>query len=171
MFISVGERLVGYEIVEYRGIAMGVGKSSEGFRELAVKKLSDNAMELGANAVINMSMEIYPISDTVQEATAYGDAVLLKKQSSSVLLGDEEKPKIKLDAYVPKQKSNISVGKMMEVNGYKFVVCPDCNTKYKVGVDSDGNTHIKGFDDSDTSEPGLQIFCLKCGTKFTVPES
>ena len=43
---------------------------------------------------------------------------------------------------------------------------------YNIGytiLNENGEIQIKGFDDVDDKEPGLQVYCLRCGTKFTVP--
>lgn len=77
-------------------------------------------------------MEIYPISDTVQEATAYGNAVIVDDDTQKI----EEKPKVNLEAYIPKAKA--PVGKIYDLGGYKFVVCPKCGTKYKTESDENG---------------------------------
>ena len=50
------------------------------------------------------------------------------------------------------------------------MVCPICVTKYKVDIDENGKSHIRGLEVVDDAEPGMQIYCLKCGTKFTIPE-
>lgn len=114
-------------------------------------------------------MEIYPISSTTQEATAYGNAVIADPIDGVAVV--EKQPKVNLEAYTRKPKTDESpIGKIHDVNGFKFVVCPKCGTKYKVETDENGEVHIKGFDDVDDIEPGLQVFCLRCGTKFTVPE-
>lgn len=170
MIVSAGENIHDYKIAEQKEIVFGFCNSSEGagFRQTALKRMTDNAAKIGANAVINFQMEIYPISDTVQEATAYGNAVIADPIDG--IPRTETKQKVNLEAYIPKQKSDCPIGKIHDVGGYKFVVCPKCGTKYKVETDESGEVHIKGFDDVDDNEPGLQVFCLRCGTKFTVPE-
>jgi hypothetical protein len=47
-------------------------------------------------------------------------------------------------------------------------VCPHCHTKYKIDTDENGNNYIKGLQDVDPIEDGMQIYCLKCGIKFTI---
>lgn len=171
MLVSAGGNLEGYKISEYKDIVFGVCNSSEGggFRQTALKKMTENAAKLGATAVINFKMEIYPISGTVQEATAYGNAVIA--DSIDGFTNVETPHKINFEAYTRKPKSDESpIGQLHDINGYKFVVCPKCGTKYRVETDEKGEVHIKGFDDVDDDEPGLQVFCLRCGTKFTVPE-
>lgn len=171
MLVSAGENLHGYKIAEYKDIVFGVCNSSEGggFRQTALKKMTDNAEKLGANAVINFKMEVYAVSDTVQEATAYGNAVIA--DSIDGVKKVESQPKVNLEAYTRKPKVlSTPEGQIHDINGYKFVVCPNCGTKYRVETDEKGEVHIKGFDDVDDDEPGLQVFCLRCGTKFTVPE-
>jgi len=62
------------------------------------------------------------------------------------------------------------LGKFIEYADYKFVKCPSCGVKYKLDLNEEGHTHIKGMQDVDEIEPGMQIYCLRCGTKFTIPE-
>jgi len=42
--------------------------------------------------------------------------------------------------------------------------------KYKVSKDEQGKIRVMGLSDVDPEEAGLQIFCSRCGTKFTIPE-
>lgn len=172
MLVSAGENLHGYKIAEYKDIVFGFCNSSEGagFRQTALKKMVENAEKLGANAIINFRMEIYPVTSLAQEATAYGNAVIADPVDGYVHSEPQPK-KVNLEAYVRKPKaSETPLGQIHDIGGYKFVVCPKCGTKYKVETDENGEVHIKGFDDVDDNEPGLQVFCLRCGTKFTVPE-
>ena len=54
--------------------------------------------------------------------------------------------------------------------GQKVVLCPHCEAKYKA-KDENGKISIVGFGDVDENMEGQQIYCIKCGTKFSVPES
>lgn len=171
MLISAGDQIHGYKIVEYKDIVFGIASSSEGggFRQLALKKMAESASKLGATAVINFKMEIYPITGSVQEATAYGNAVIADPLEGTIQ--HQDRHQVKLESFIPKAKNpETPIAKVQSVGDYKFVVCPKCGTKYKVETNEKGELHIKGFDDVDDDEPGLQIFCLRCGTKFTVPE-
>ena len=171
MLISAGDNLGGYKILEYKAVVFGTASSAEGsnYRQTALKKACENADLLGANALINMHIEICQIADKTQEATVYGDAVIVKIDSDyGPATGEIHEHKVNLEAYLPKARKS-EIARVQEANGYKFVACPRCGTKYKTDVDVNGDVHIKGFHDVDDDEPGLQIFCLRCGTKFTVP--
>jgi uncharacterized protein YbjQ (UPF0145 family) len=167
MLISAGDTIEGYKISEDKGIVFGIASSTEGvaYRQSALKKILENASKLNANAVVNLHLEIYTISSGVQEITAYGNAVV----AESINAPATEKHRVNLEAYIPK-KDLSPVGKIHDIGEYKFVICPQCGTKYKLETKEDGTFFIKGFDDVDDIEPGLQVFCLRCGTKFTVPE-
>lgn len=169
MIISAGNSFEGYNIVEQKDLVIGVASSAEGagYRQNALKKAYTMAESKGANAIINLRMEIYPIKGENQEVTVYGDAVVVTAKDGSTVT--EESHRVNLEAYMPKAKS--ASAEILETNGYKFVACPRCGTKYKTDVDENGKVHIKGFEDVDDNEPGLQVFCLRCGTKFTVPGS
>ncbi len=55
--------------------------------------------------------------------------------------------------------------------GVESVICPHCGAKYKSKIDENGNVNIAGFNDIDAELDGQQIYCIKCGTKFTVPNN
>jgi len=172
MLISAGEKLEGYKVVEYKELVFGTAKSTEGesYRQIAIKKAEQMAEFMGANAIINFSIEIYTVKDNVQEITVYGDGVYVESLNGQSV-GSGKQTKVNLEAYMPKPKAQTSlVAKVQESNGYRFVACPNCGTKYKTDIDANGEVHIRGFDDVDDDEPGLQIYCLRCGTKFTVPD-
>ena len=50
------------------------------------------------------------------------------------------------------------------------VCCPHCSAKYKANKTEDGEVKIPGFCDVDPSSDGQQVYCIKCGTKFSVPK-
>ena len=165
MLISAGNTLEGYKILEYKDIVFGTSMPSEGamYRQNALDKACKAAEALGANAIINMHMCITP-----SEVTVYANAVYVSPLEGSAA---KQPNKVNLEAFIPKEKSSTAVASVQESNGYKFVVCPKCGTKYKTDLDENGHVHVKGFNDVDDIEPGLQIYCIRCGTKFTVPES
>lgn len=172
MLISAGNTLEGYKILEYKELVFGTARSSDGesFRQVAIKKAEQMAEFIGANAIINFSMEIYPIKDGLLEITVYGNGVFVEaKDGQPIITGKPNK--INLQAYMPKPKAqSVLTASIQDSNGFKFVACPKCGTKYKTDINANGEVRIKGFDDVDDDEPGLQIFCLRCGTKFTVPD-
>ena len=53
-------------------------------------------------------------------------------------------------------------------DGTKKILCPHCQAKYKAVRNAEGNFEIPGFGDVDSNIEGQQIYCIKCGTKFTV---
>lgn len=170
MLISAGNNLEGYKVLEYKELVIGVARSTDGisYRQIAVKKVIRAAESVGCNAILNLRMEIYPIGDDVQEITVYGNAVFVESTNGQAVISSKP-AKINLEAYIPKPKTPVLTASIQDGNGFKFVTCPKCGTKYKTEIDENGEAHIKGFEDADDDEPGLQIFCLRCGTKFTVP--
>ena len=172
MLISAGNTLEGYRILEYKELVFGTAKSTEGeaYRQVAIKKAEQMAEFMGANAIINFKMEFYSLNDNIQEVTVYGNAVNIETRGGTPVIASKPS-KVNLEAYMPKPKEPETLtAEIQESNGYKFAACPKCGTKYKTDVDEKGEVRIKGFDDVDDEEPGLQIFCLRCGTKFTVAE-
>ena len=121
-----------------------------------------------------MHVDVYPINDILQEATAYGHAVVALPLEGYIPTEGTSSGTRKVDihSFIPKapvEKSELA--ELQDANGYKFVACPRCGTKYKTDIDENGEVHIRGFEDVDDEEEGLQIYCLRCGTKFTVPGS
>ena len=176
MLLSMSDKIEGYKIVEYKKIVFGSATSGEGigYRQSAIEKMWQNAENVNANAIINLRVNVYPINDILQEATAYGHAVnVLPLEGYIATEGTSTQAhKIDIHSFMPKthvKKSEIA--ELQEANGYKFVACPRCGTKYKTDIDEKGEVRIKGFEDVDDEEEGLQIYCLRCGTKFTVPGS
>ena len=76
------------------------------------------------------------------------------------------------DNAVDTTSQKIEEGKIKDSeDGSKTVLCPHCKAKYKARVNENGETVIAGFNDIDPKLEGQQIYCIKCGTKFTVPKS
>ena len=168
MLISVGEQIAGYKIIEQKEILFGVASSTEGvmYRQSALKKLVQAAEQIGANALINVHVEMYQTSPDVVEATAYGNAVIAEQTWGNISQTTEKSVNPMLNVQV-----DSPIAELIDANGYKFVVCPKCKSKYKADIDENNHIRIVGFDDVDDTEPGLQIYCLRCGSKFTVPDN
>ena len=138
------------------------------------------AQNIGANGVINFHFEISSAnysSDT--EIAAYGNAVVIRPIENYVPIGKlgniiaelaGTKTSETNESAPEKKCTKTQTGDIIENAGYKFVVCPKCGTKYKLDIDENGKSHIRGLSDVDDIENGTQIYCLRCGTKFTIPE-
>lgn len=171
MFMSF-KQFIGGELSSYTEL-------SDESRQRALDRLLDSARRIGANAVINFRFEISssPYAGNA-EVVAYGNAVVIKPIKNYVPTGGLGNILAEfVDAYISTktafmpEKTYIESpqGEILENNGYKFVVCPKCGTKYKIDVNEKGEHYIKGLEDVDDVEPGTQIYCLKCGTKFSIP--
>lgn len=57
-----------------------------------------------------------------------------------------------------------------ESGQFTYAICPECQLKYKVTKDENGKIRVLGLTDVDPEEAGMQIYCSRCGTKFTIPE-
>ena len=168
------KQFVGGELTSYTEL-------SDESRQKALDRLLESARRIGANAVINFRFEISSSTFSGNsEVVAYGNAVVIRPIKNFVPIGglgnilaefvDVYSAGNLTSIYDQKTYEESPEGQILENSGYKFVVCPHCGTKYKVDVDKDGKPHIAGLTDVDDIEPGMQIFCIKCGTKFTVPE-
>lgn len=62
------------------------------------------------------------------------------------------------------------LGKLAKEDSQLFVLCPSCGMKYAAEVTSNMVIKVRNFEDEDPDERGQQIFCIKCGQKFTVPQ-
>ena len=69
------------------------------------------------------------------------------------------------------KKEETIVGKFEEKDGTIVAICPHCATKYKTIKNEKGEIKIAGFNDIDGNLEGQQIYCIKCGTKFTTPQN
>lgn len=167
------KQFVGGELSSYTEL-------SDESRQKALDRLLASARRIGANAVINFRFEIAssPYAGNA-EVVAYGNAVVIKPIINYVPMGGLGNLIAEfVDAYTgcktnfepTKTYIESPAGEVIENAGYKFVVCPKCKTKYKVDTDENGKPKINGLQDADNLEPGMQIYCLKCGTKFTIPE-
>jgi len=152
---------------------------SDEARQKALDRLISSARRIGANAVINFRFEITTAPYTTNaEVVAYGNAVVIEPIRNYVptgglgnILAEFVDAYMGSKNYTPQKIYNESpAGEIVENSGYKFVICPHCQTKYKVDINENGNTYIRGLQDVDNIEPGTQIYCLRCGTKFTIPE-
>lgn len=173
MLVSVSEIIEGYKIVEHKGIVVGVGNSSTDgrkYRDVAIKNLTESAQALGANAISNVRLDVNNVLGSTVEATAYGNAVIIESINAPVASHQE---RVNYNKFITSNmdKDESAQAEILDMNGFKFVVCPKCKSKYKADIDAEGHVHIKGFDDVDDNEPGLQVYCIRCGSKFTVPEN
>lgn len=171
ILLSVSNEIHGYSIIEHKDFVLGVGSSvndGTAFRGIAIKRAAIRAANLGANALLNIHLDIHQIGDGY-EATAYGNAVYVEVNNKETLQAQSQKAN--LEAFIPKPKrEETKKGEIIDLNGYKFVVCPKCKSKYKANIKPNGEIEIKGFEDIDDIEPGVQIVCVNCSTKFTVPD-
>lgn len=176
------KNFVGGELTSYTEL-------SDEARQKSLDRLLASARRIGANAVINFRFEITnsPYGNNA-EVVAYGNAVVIRPIKNYVPTGGLGNILTEfVDAYMTgknlnkeeseekdnqqKIKRNVLIspkGDIIENNGFKFIECPHCKTKYKVDTDENGNNYIKGLQDVDPIEEGMQIYCIKCGTKFTI---
>lgn len=172
------KQFVGGELSSYTEL-------SDESRQKALDRLLTSARRLGANAVINFRFEISASAyGGNAEVVAYGNAVIIRPIKNYVPTGGlgnilaefvdcytaGKTNFIPEKTYEEKLVEKSPDGEIIENAGYKFVICPKCKTKYKIDSDENGIHYIKGLQDVDITEPGMQIYCLKCGTKFTIPE-
>lgn len=156
---------------------------SDEVRQRAWDRMLSSAKGIGANGIINFRFEITPIAygaSGTAEVIAYGNAVVLEPIKNYVPMGglgnilaefvdgmignssasETLKPKVKTSA-----KAEVT-----KIGDITYAICPECKLKYKVTKDGNGVTRVLGLTDVDPEEEGLQIFCSRCGTKFTIPE-
>ena len=172
------KNFVGGELTSYTEL-------SDEARQKALDRMLASARRIGANAVINFRFEITnsPYGNNA-EVVAYGNAVVIRPIKNYVPTGGLGNILTEfVDAYMTnkiskdnnfeenQQKQSIIKsprGEIIENNGFKFISCPYCGIKYKIDTDENSNSYIKGLEDVDPIEEGTQIYCLKCGKKFTI---
>lgn len=158
---------------------------SDEVRQRAWDRMVSSARRIGANAVINFRFEITPViygTGGTAEVIAYGNAVVIEPIKNYVPMGgignilaefvdnfstgcthSATKP-----APTPVKKSKKA--EIVQNGEFSYAVCPECKIKYKLAKDENGKINLAGFSDIDPNEEGLQIFCTRCGTKFTIEE-
>lgn len=157
---------------------------SDEVRQRAWDRMISSAKRIGANAVINFRFEITPVmygAGGTAEVIAYGNAVVIEPIKNYVpmgglgnilaefvdgVVGNPSSVSTVIKPQV-KQSPKAEITKMGDIT---YAICPECKLKYKVTKDENGVTRVLGLTDVDPKEDGLQIFCSRCGTKFTIPE-
>jgi uncharacterized protein YbjQ (UPF0145 family) len=154
---------------------------SDEVRQRAWDRMVSSARRVGANAVINFRFEITPVmygTGGTAEVIAYGNAVVIEPIKNYVPLGGLGNILAEfVDCYAGNPSSQTkpqpkkSPKAEISINGeFTYAICPECKLKYKITKDENGKNKILGLSDVDPNEDGLQIFCPRCGTKFTIPE-
>lgn len=158
---------------------------SDEVRQRAWDRMVSSAKRIGANAVINFRFEITPViygSGGTAEVIAYGNAVVIEPITNYVpmgglgnilaefvdgYLGGGGAP---IDSPSTKKVKASKKAEITKIGDFTYAICPECQLKYKVTKDENGVTRVLGLTDVDPDEDGLQIFCSRCGTKFTIGE-
>lgn len=157
---------------------------SDEVRQRAWDRMVSSAKRIGANAIINFRFDITPVmygAGGTAEVVAYGNAVVIEPIKNYVPLGGLGNILAEfVDGFhggnantAPAKKPQNKVSPKAEITStgeFSYAVCPECKLKYKLTKDENGQTRVMGLTDVDPSEDGLQIFCSRCGTKFTIPE-
>ena len=155
---------------------------SDEVRQRAWDRMVSAALRIGANAIINFRFEITPVmygTGGTAEVIAYGNAVVIKPIKNYVPLGGlgniladfvdnfsgggSDCPTVTAPKVSPK-------GTLVKQGDITYAVCPECQLKYRITKDEDGKVKVVGLTDVDLEEDGFQIFCSRCGTKFTVSQ-
>lgn len=160
-------------------------------RQKALDRLISSAKNIGANAVINFkfaqSMMQYSNDNQV---IAYGNAVVIRPIKNYIPTGGLGNILVE---FVEKYAGNVNnqhsgtkqtqkqadikikddatpLGEIVLMGEQSYVCCPQCKTKHRVRI-ADGKYYIAGLEDVDDIEAGCQVHCLRCGYKFTIPNS
>lgn len=174
------KNITGGELTSYTNL-------SDEVRQKAWDRMVTSAKRMGANAVINFRFEITPImlgTGGTAEVVAYGNAVVIEPIENYVPMGGLGNILAEfVDNYSAggcscnhekhEETATVKASPIAQItsNGeFLYAVCPECSIKYNVTKDENGKTRILGLADVDAEEDGLQIFCSRCGTKFTIPE-
>ncbi len=156
---------------------------SDEVRQRAWDRMVSSAKRIGANAIINFRFEITPVmygSGGTAEVIAYGNAVVIEPIKNYVPMGGLGNILAEfVDGYLggkdicpqPTIKEISPKATINKVGDIEYVICPSCQLKYKSTKDENGETRVLGLTDVDPDEDGLQIFCSRCGTKFTIPKT
>ena len=182
MFMGL-KTIIGGELDSYTDLCNEV-------RQKALDRLISSARNLGANAVINFKFSQNMNYSNDNQVIAYGNAVVIRPIKNYIPTGglgnilvefvdkyvgniDAQKSKskqIQQREEIRFQEDRTPEGKIVTLGDQTCVCCPECNTKHKVRV-QDGKYYIAGLEDVDGAEAGCQVHCLRCGFKFTIPNS
>lgn len=161
---------------------------SDEVRQRAWDRMVSSAKRIGANAVINFRFEITPVmygTGGTAEVIAYGNAVVIEPIKNYVPMGGIGNILAEFvdnfstgsgcnchhEEQIKEVKPEVSpVANITENGEFTYAICPECKLKYKVTKDENGHTKVLGLADVDPEENGMQIFCSRCGTKFTIPD-
>lgn len=157
---------------------------SDEVRQRAWDRMVSSARRIGANAVINFRFEITPVmygTGGTAEVIAYGNAVVIEPIKNYVPMGGLGNILAEFvdhycgggginDATPSKKIKESPKAELTKVGDITYAICPECKLKFKVTKDENGKTRAMGLGDIDPEEDGLQIYCSRCGTKFTIPE-
>ena len=158
----------------------------EEVRQRAMDRLIQRAVMLHANAVINFKFTQNMMQYTNDnQVIAYGNAVVIKPIKNYVPLGGLGNILVEfVDKYIDNNNSNqnhqnetiivdtpILTGEIVSVENQTYVRCPKCGVRHKVKLNEQNKYYIVGLPDVDDELEGCQIHCLKCGEKFTIPQS
>lgn len=154
---------------------------SDEVRQRAWDRMVSSAKRIGANAIINFRFEITPVmygTGGTAEVIAYGNAVVIEPIRNYVPMGGIGNILVEFVDGIMSNTSNIEAIKPEEkkspkaeistVGDITYAICPKCKLKYKIKKDENGAIKVSGLTDVDPKEDGVQIFCSKCGTKFTI---
>ena len=173
--------IIGGELESYTDLCNEV-------RQKALDRLIASARNLGANAVINFKFSQNMSYSNDNQVIAYGNAVVIRPIKNYIPTGGlgnilvEFVDKYTGNVNIQKTKQTQSqqeirfqedvtpVGKVVKLGEQICVCCPECQTKHRVRVDN-GKYYIAGLEDVDDIEAGCQVHCLRCGAKFTIPNS
>ncbi len=158
---------------------------SDEVRQRAWDRMVTSAKRIGANAIINFRFEITPVmygTGGTAEVIAYGNAVVIEPIRNYVPMGGLGNILVEfvdhycggegtIDAPIARKTVKASPkADITKVGDVTYAICPECKLKYKVTKDENGQTKVLGLTDVDPEEDGLQIYCSRCGVKFTIPE-
>ena len=182
MFMGL-KTIIGGELESYTDLCNEV-------RQKALDRLIASARNLGANAVINFKFSQNMSYSNDNQVIAYGNAVVIRPIKNYIPTGGlgnllfefVDKYTQKLEGLQPKAKQTQTYGEIrlqedvtpvanvVTVGEQQYVCCPQCHTKHRVKM-ANGKYYIAGLEDVDDIEAGCQVHCLRCGFKFTIPNS
>lgn len=154
----------------------------EEVRQRALDRLLQRARKLKANAVINFRFTQNMMQYTNDnQVIAYGNAVVIRPIKNYVPTGGLGNILVEfVDKYTGNytEKEKIEkiikpspMGEIVTEGEQSYVRCPKCGVRHKVKLNENNKYFIAGMPDIDDKEVGCQIHCLKCGEKFTIPNS
>lgn len=133
---------------------------------VVIKPIKNYVPTGGLGNILAEFVDIFAGNPTGQKLSAQNSTGNLTIKND----GTKLQPNVNSEHKINISNQQVALAKLIKENSQLFVVCPSCGMKYGADVTNNSQIRVRNFEDEDINEKGQQIFCIKCGQKFTVPQ-